>query len=155
MTTRPDPATAAPAAYQAMFGLETYLGRCGLEPSLRELVKIRASQINGCAFCLHMHTRDARAHGETEDRLNLLAAWRESSLYSERERAALAWTETMTRVAHRHPGDDDYRSLDEHFTAEEQVNLTLLIGTINSWNRLAIGFHKAHPTADPAIPASA
>ncbi|MDX1459304.1 MAG: carboxymuconolactone decarboxylase family protein [Marinobacter sp.] len=155
MENRPDPATAAPEAYQTMLGLEAYLGHCGLEHSLRELVKIRASQINGCAFCLHMHTRDARARGESEDRLNLLAAWRESSLYSERERAALAWTEAMTRVAHSHPENDDYQCLSEHFTAKEQVNLTLLIGAINTWNRLAIGFRKEHPTTPNAVPANA
>lgn len=117
----------------------------GLENSLIQLVLTRASQINGCAYCIHMHTRDARAHGETETRLYLLSAWRESPLYTPRERAALAWTEALTRVADTHAPDADYDALDAHFTDAEKVALTLLIGTINSWNRIAIGFRSVHP----------
>jgi AhpD family alkylhydroperoxidase len=108
-------------------------------------VKTRASQINGCAYCIHMHTKDARANGETEERLYLLSAWRESPVYSERERAALAWTEALTLVAETHAPDEDYEALSRHFTPVEQVNLTLLIGAINAWNRLAIGFRSIHP----------
>jgi AhpD family alkylhydroperoxidase len=108
-------------------------------------VKIRASQINGCAFCLHMHTKDARASGETEERIYLLNAWRESPLFNDRERAALAWTEALTLVAETHAPDEDYAELSRHFTPVEQVNLTLMIGAINTWNRLAIGFRSIHP----------
>ncbi|WP_407667413.1 carboxymuconolactone decarboxylase family protein [Microvirga lotononidis] len=128
-----------------MVELEKILKNSGLEHSLIELVKTRASQINGCAFCLHMHTKDARAAGETEERLYLLNAWRESPLYNDRERAALAWTEALTLVAQTHAPDEDYEELSRHFTPAEQVNLTLLIGAINTWNRLAIGFRSIHP----------
>ena len=110
-----------------------------------ELVKIRASQINGCAVCLHMHTTSARKLGETQECLYLLDAWRESPLYSERERAALAWTEALTRVSETHAPDDVYRALQAEFTEEEQVTLTLLIVTINGWNRIQVGFCPVHP----------
>ena len=120
----------------------------GLEPSLMELVKIRASQINGCAFCLHMHTASARKHGETEERLYLLDAWRESPLYTDRERAALAWTEALTLVAETHAPDDVYQALRAQFNEEEQVKLTLLIVAINGWNRIQIGFRAVHPVAE-------
>ncbi|MBZ6075722.1 carboxymuconolactone decarboxylase family protein [Microvirga puerhi] len=130
---------------KAMLDLEQHVQKSGLEQSLIELVKTRASQINGCAFCIHMHTRDARAHGETEERLYLLDAWRESPLYSDRERAALAWTEALTLVSQTHAPDADYELLAAHFTEEEQVKLTLLISTINAWNRFAIGFRSIHP----------
>src|SRR6478735_8848417 len=133
---------AAPEAYQAMLAFSNFGKNSGIEPALAELVKIRASQINGCAFCLHMHTKDARAGGETEERLYLLNAWRESPLYNDRERAALAWTEALTLVAETHAPDADYEELSKHFTPAEQVNLTLLIGAINAWNRLAIGFRS-------------
>jgi len=113
-----------------------------------ELVKIRASQINGCAFCLHMHTASARKHGETEERLYLLDAWRESPLYTDRERAALAWTEALTLVAETHAPDDVYQALRAQFNEEEQVKLTLLIVAINGWNRIQIGFRAVHPVAE-------
>jgi AhpD family alkylhydroperoxidase len=106
---------------------------------------MRASQINGCAFCLHMHSKDARAAGETEERLYLLNAWRESSLYTPRERAALAWTEALTLVAQTGAPDADYEGLKPHFSETEIVNLTLLIGLINSWNRMAVGLRSQHP----------
>lgn len=138
---------AAPATMQAMLDLESSVVESGLEHSLIELVKTRASQINGCAYCIHMHTRDARAHGESEERLYLLSAWRESPLYSDRERAALEWTEALTLVAETHAPDSAYEQLKAHFSDEEQVKLTLLIATINAWNRFAIGFHSIHPTA--------
>lgn len=111
-----------------------------IEPKLRELVKIRASQINGCTICLHMHTQAARKAGESEERLYMLDAWRETSLYSEKERAALGWTEALTRVSETHAPDEAYEALREQFSDEEQVNLTLLIGAINSFNRIGVGF---------------
>jgi len=117
----------------------------GLEESLMEPVKIRASQINACAFCLHMHTTEARKKGETEERIYLLDAWRESPLYSARERAALAWTEALTRLAETGAPDDVYREVKEHFSEAEQVALTLMIVAINGWNRVQVGFRAVHP----------
>jgi AhpD family alkylhydroperoxidase len=140
----------APEAMQAMLALETYVRGSGLEGSLIELVKTRASQINRCAYCIEMHTREARAAGEREERLHLLPAWRESSFYTERERAALAWTEALTLVTQTHAPDEDYEALREHFTPEEMVKLTLLIGAINIWNRIAIGFRNMHPARESA-----
>ncbi len=130
---------AAPDAFQAMMTISNYVQECGLEMSLLELVKIRASQINGCAFCLDMHTRDARAAGETEQRLYLLPAWRETALFTPRERAALAWTEALTDIDPRDidPAFDEVR---EHFTDDEMTKLALAIGVINVWNRLNIAF---------------
>jgi len=145
MQARLDAFKAAPHIMQAMLALEAATQASGLEASLMELVKIRASQINGCAYCLHMHTRDARAGGETEERLHLLPAWRESSYYTPRERAALAWTEAVTLIAETQAPDPVYDELRKHFSEEETVKLTLLIGTINIWNRLAVGFRSQHP----------
>ncbi len=145
MKPRLNPYRAAPALMQAMATLETTVAGAGLDGTLVELVKTRASQINGCAFCLHMHTHDARAHGETEERLYLLDAWRESPLYTERERAALAWTEALTLVSHTHAPDDVFAEVRGQFDDAELVALTLLIGTINTWNRVAIGFRSLHP----------
>lgn len=138
MTTRLDFAKAAPGAYRAMSQLEQYIRNCGLERSLIELVKIRASQINGCAYCLDMHTKDARAAGESEQRIYLISAWREAPFYSERERAALEWTEALTLIAENEVSDELYERVKPHFTDEELVNLSLAIVTINGWNRLAI-----------------
>ena len=135
----------APGAYEAVRGVEAYIRRCGLEHSLIELVDMRASQINGCAFCLDMHSRDARRNGETEQRLYLLNGWRDSSLYTDRERAALAWTEALTIVADTHAPDDVYGQVRAQFADAELVNLTTLIGLINLWNRLMIGFRTQHP----------
>lgn len=146
MTPRLDFKAAAPAAYQAMLALETKVRGFGLDGRMVELVKIRASQINGCAFCLHMHTADARAMGESEERIYLLDGWRESPLYTPPERAALAWTEALTRLAETRAPNADYHTLAAHFTAEQQVQLTLLIVAINGWNRLAVGFRSIHPT---------
>lgn len=148
MSARLDPAAAAPASYRAMYALEQHVRGCGLPAPLIHLVKARASMINGCSYCVHMHTRDARSEGESEARLYLLAAWRESPLYTERERAALAWTEALTRVADTHAPDTVYQELIAHFTPEEAVQLTLLIGAINVWNRLAIGFRVEHPVEE-------
>jgi len=145
MTPRIDAHAAAPKAIQALYGLQKYVNGCGLEPSLMELVKIRASQVNGCAFCLHMHTADARKQGESEARLYLLDAWRESPLYSPRERAALAWTEALTRLADTHAPDEDYAELARHFSPAEQVDLTMAINAINAWNRLGVAFRRIHP----------
>ncbi|WP_296597677.1 carboxymuconolactone decarboxylase family protein [Phenylobacterium sp.] len=145
MTTRLNAFAIAPEGIKKMAELEEVLKASGLEYSLYELVKMRASQINGCAFCLHMHSKDARAAGETEERLYLLNAWRESTFYTPRERAALAWTEALTQVAQTGAPDADYEGLKPHFSEAEIVNLTLLIGLINSWNRLAVGLRSQHP----------
>lgn len=145
MTARLNPFTTAPDAIKPMLDLEKYIRSCGLESSLIELVKMRASQINGCAFCLDMHSKDARKNGETEQRLYLLNAWEESPLYTERERAALRWTETLTLVAQTHAPDDAYAQMKAQFSETEEVKLTLLIGAINVWNRIAIGFRSVHP----------
>lgn len=144
-TTRLNAYTASPKAMKAMIALNDFVENCGLEHSLLELVKMRASQINGCAYCLHMHSTDARKQGESEMRLYLLDAWRESSLYSERERAALAWTEALTRLSETRAPDADYAEMARHFSEEEQVNLTVAINMINSWNRIAVGFRSQHP----------
>ena len=129
-----------PRALQAMLGLQRYVNESGLEHSLQELVKMRASQINGCAYCLDMHSKDARAAGETEQRLYMLDAWRESPVYTDRERAALEWTEAVTRVSEGHVPDSVYDVVRRHFSEEELVNLTLAVVAINGWNRLMISF---------------
>ncbi|MEW6271940.1 MAG: carboxymuconolactone decarboxylase family protein [Thermodesulfobacteriota bacterium] len=145
MTPRLNPFAAAPAVMRAWLDFGKTVLDDGLERSLTDLVKIRASQINGCAFCLHMHTTEARRAGETEERIHLLDAWRESPLYGERERAALAWTEALTLVAETRAPDDAYAALQARFTEEEQVKLTLLIVAINGWNRIQVGFRAVHP----------
>lgn len=131
---------AAPESIKALLALETQITTSGLEQSLIELVKTRASQINGCAYCINMHTQDARKHGETEARLYLLNAWREAPVYTERERAALAWTEAVTLISETHAPDELYQAVRAQFSETETVNLTMLIATINAWNRLAISF---------------
>jgi AhpD family alkylhydroperoxidase len=131
-----------PAAMQAMVGLEQAVHEGPLEPELLELIKMRASQINGCAYCLDMHSKDARARGESEQRLYLLNAWREAPFYSDRERAALAWCESITLVAEQHAPDDVYQAVSAHFSDEEIVSLTLAIVAINGWNRFAIGLES-------------
>jgi AhpD family alkylhydroperoxidase len=145
MKPRLNPFQASPETIKAVIALEDHLVNSGLERSLYYLVKTRASQINGCAYCIHMHTRDARAHGESEERLYLLSAWRESPLYSDRERAALAWTESLTLIAETHAPDNVFEEVKKHFSDDEMVKLTILIGTINAWNRLAISFRSVHP----------
>ena len=130
----------APDATRALRGLQQYLDTTDLEHSLLELVKVRASQINGCAFCVDMHTKDARALGETEQRLYALSVWHETPFYSERERAALTWTETLTRISENDVPDEIYDAVREHFSEKELVDLTLAIILINGWNRLAISF---------------
>lgn len=153
-TARLNPREVAPDAYAAVAGVERYLQSCGLEQSLIELVKMRASQINGCAFCLDMHGRDARRHGETEQRLYLLNAWREAPGYSAREQAALGWTECLTLVASQGAPDAPYEALTRHFAPAEIVQLTTLVGLINLWNRLAIGM-RMQPAVDQARPSQA
>ncbi|MFN4310627.1 MAG: carboxymuconolactone decarboxylase family protein [Ferrovibrio sp.] len=140
-----NPHKSAPDGIKAMMALEASFEKSGLEEGMRHLVKLRASQINGCAFCIHMHTTDARKHGETEMRLYMLNAWRESPLYSDRERAALAWTEALTLLPQTGAPDADYELVKAQFSEAEQVQLTLLIGAINVWNRLQVGFRAAHP----------
>jgi AhpD family alkylhydroperoxidase len=139
-----------PDAMAPLMALEESLKTSGLERSLIELVKTRASQINGCAFCINMHTHDAIAAGETPKRLFLLDAWREAPVFSEREQAALAWTEALTRIADTHAPDGDFERLKAQFSPEEQLKLTLLISTINVWNRMAIGFRIPPPGRPPA-----
>jgi AhpD family alkylhydroperoxidase len=135
-------AAAAPGAYRAMAGIERYVRSCGLEHTLLELVKTRASQINHCAYCIDMHTKDARAGGETEQRLYALSAWRETPFFTPRERAALEWTEALTLISANDVPDDLYTRVREHFSEEEIVNLSLAIIGINGWNRLAIPFRS-------------
>ena len=146
------PPKVAPDGYAALSGVEAYIKRCGLPPRLIELVKLRASQINGCSFCLNQHSKDARRHGETEQRLYVLSGWRESPLYTPAERAALAWTEALTLVSDTHAPDADYEPLSQHFSDREITDLTILIGMINLWNRLAIGMRYVHDV-DPAAAA--
>jgi AhpD family alkylhydroperoxidase len=129
-------------ALQAMLGLEKYIGESGLEPALINLVKLRASQINGCAYCIDMHSLDARALGETEQRLYELDAWRETPFYSDRERAALEWTEAVTRVSESHVPDEIYERVRKCFSEKEIVDLTIAVATINMWNRLAISMRS-------------
>lgn len=142
--------TAAPGAYKAMRGLEEYLRECRLEESLLHLVKLRASQINGCAYCLDMHWKDLRALGEKEQRLYSLDAWRECPWYSERERAALAWTEALTLITNGHVPDGVYQLVGPHFTEKELSDLTLAITTINAWNRISIASRTQPGTYQPA-----
>ena len=128
----------APGVYDSMDALDQYLAKCGLEESLLHLVRLRASQINGCAYCIDMHWKDLRALGESEQRLYALDAWRESPFYSPREQAALAWTEAVTLVATSRISDAAYDALRPHFTDKEVADLTLAAATINAWNRLSI-----------------
>jgi len=133
-------AAVAPGALRAMYGLEEYVRQSGLEHELLELVKLRASYVNGCAYCVDMHTKDARAAGETEQRLYGVAVWHETPFFTPRERAALAWTEAVTDIARGAVSDELYASTREHFTEVELVNLTMAVIAINGWNRLAITF---------------
>jgi AhpD family alkylhydroperoxidase len=140
MSPRLNAAKAAPAAYHAMRGLEQYVKQSGLEPSLIELVKLRASYMNGCAYCIDMHTKDALAAGETIQRIVSIPVWRETPFFTDRERAALAWTEGVTDLHPGHVPDELYRETNRFFTDEEMVKLTMAVVTINGWNRLAIAF---------------
>jgi AhpD family alkylhydroperoxidase len=141
--------TVAPEAIQALLGVENYIHSTNLENNLLELVHTRASQINGCAYCLDMHTKDARSRGETEQRLYALSAWRETPFFTDRERAALAWTETVTLVSEKHVPDEIYNEVKAHFTEKELVDLTLAVISINSFNRLAISMRAVPGTYEP------
>ena len=154
MTPRFAPFKVAPDLIKALLGLEAAITAGGLEASLAELVKVRASQINGCAVCLHMHVTEALAHGETDMRIFLLDAWRDSPLYTDRERAALAWTEALTLIADTGASDDDYERAESQFSESELVNLTVMIGAINTWNRLQIAARAVHPMKKPASAAA-
>lgn len=149
MKARVEYQTRAPQAMHAMLGLEHYVQGSGLEERLLELVKMRASQMNGCAYCLDMHSKDARAEGETEQRLYGLSAWRETPYYSDRERAALEWTEAITDISHSHAEDEIYDRVRAHFSEDDMVKLTMAIVAINAWNRLAIGFRTPPGTYQP------
>ncbi|MEY9325140.1 carboxymuconolactone decarboxylase family protein [Sinorhizobium fredii] len=151
MTAKLDPFAAAPSLMKNWMSTSIAVAS-SLEPMLIELVKIRASQINACANCINMHTAEARAKGETEQRIYLLSAWREAPCYTGRERAALAWTEALTRLSEGHTHESVYQALQAEFTEEEQVKLTLMINVINGWNRIAIGFGL---WVDPATAAAA
>jgi len=150
MQSRMEYAKVAPGALTVMLGLETYVRQCGLEQPLLELVKVRASQINGCAYCVDMHTKDARAGGETEQRLYAVTVWEETPFFTERERAALAWTEAVTLVGKDHVPDEVYQQAHRSFDEKELVDLTLAIIAINGWNRLAVSFRVVPGTYQPA-----
>jgi AhpD family alkylhydroperoxidase len=146
---------ASPDALKAMRGLEAFLARSSIEHALLVLVKMRASQINGCAYCLDMHSKDARAEGETEQRLYLLDGWRETDFYTPRERAALAWTEALTLISETHAPDDVFEEVRSQFSDREIADLTVAIATINGWNRLSIAFRTKVGTYQPAAKAHA
>ncbi len=149
MEPRLDYGNVSPGAMRAMSGLERYVHESGLERSLLELVKVRASQINGCAYCLDMHWKDARAAGESEQRLYSLSAWRETSFYTDRERAALQWAEVLTLLCQEDVSDDVYEEARRHFSEEELVSLTMAVVAINGWNRLVVGFRTVPGTYEP------
>ena len=151
MEPRIDARKHAKEAQQAMYALEKYLNESGLEHKLIHLMKMRASQINGCAYCIDMHSKDARALGETEQRLYELDAWRETPFYSDRERAALAWTEAITLVSQTHVPDSVYEEVSKLFSEKEIVDLTLVVTTINAWNRLAIALRAVPGHYQPAV----
>jgi len=146
MAQRMNAFTLAPGGFAALVAVEKYLHTCDLAPKLLALVKTRVSQINGCAYCLHMHTEDARKLGESERRLYLLDAWRESNLYSPRERAALTWAESLTAIAATHAPDDVYEEARSQFSEKELTDLSIAIAMINAWNRLCIGARSVHPS---------
>lgn len=149
MTQRIDYKKVSPKAFQAMLGVESYVRSSGLDHTLLELIKTRVSQINGCAFCLDMHTKDARAAGETEQRLYLLPAWREAPFYSDRERAALLWAESVTQLPPGGIPDEIYAEVRRHFDEKELVDLTVAIVAINGWNRLNVPFRTEPGTYQP------
>src|SRR5450759_2894438 len=144
----------APEGVEILRKLEDYTRKAGLEPDLLELVKLRASQINGCAYCIDMHTKDARSRGESEQRLFGVSAWREAPFYSERERVALAWAESVTKISEDQLPDEIYNLVKKHFTERELVDLTLAVIAINAWNRLAISFRTPAGSYQPDHPVS-
>lgn len=149
MKARLDYMANAAGAMEAMRTVEKYVRTCGIEPKLLELIKIRASQINGCAYCIDMHTKDARAHGETEQRIYALNAWRETPFFTDKERAALAWTESVTLVSETQVPDDVFELARKHFDEKELINITMAVVAINGWNRLAISFRSVPGTYQP------
>ena len=149
MQPRLDFTKVAPGALKTMLSLEKYVDECGLEQSLLDLVKVRGSQINGCAYCIDMHTKDARANGETEQRLYALNAWRETPFFTERERATLDWTEAVTLITEGHVPDEVFERVRAHFSDEELINLTMAVVAINSWNRLVLTFRVVPGTYQP------
>ena len=153
MKARIDQQRITPAAVQAMLGLEQYVRSSGLDPALAELVRLRASYLNGCAYCVDMHTKDARVAGESEQRLYAVPVWRETPFFTPRERAALAWTEAVTEVGRTGVPDDVYDEVRTHFSEAELVDLTMAIVTINGWNRLAVSFRTEPGTYQPRTPA--
>ena len=153
LTPRFAPFKLVPDVTKAMLAVETAIAETGIEHSVAELVRLRASQINGCAFCIFMHVQDARAHGETDLRIQMLDAWRESPLYTDRERAALAWTESLTRISKTHAPDADYDLVKSQFSETEIAVLSILIGQINTWNRLQVAARAVH-AAPPAAAAA-
>jgi AhpD family alkylhydroperoxidase len=154
MTPRLNVFHAAPEGAKAMMEVEKSLQNSGLEASLQDLVRLRASQINGCAFCIHMHVTEALKHGEDAMRLQLLDGWRDSPVYTDRERAAPNWTEALTRIAKSHAPDEAFDQLREQFSDGEIAYLTLLIGQINAWNRIQISLRAIHPVAPPMTAAA-
>jgi AhpD family alkylhydroperoxidase len=152
MQPRIDYVKSARGVYEAMLGLEKYLHQCGLEEPLIDLIKLRASQINGCAYCIDMHWKDLRALGEQEQRLYGLDAWEESPYYTDRERAALAWTEAVTNIRDGHVPDHVYEEVRKHFTEKELADLSLAVAAINAWNRLAIAARAVPGLYQPAKP---
>lgn len=140
--------TAAPELTKHLVSLTTAINECGLEHSLLHLIKLRASQINGCSYCVDMHSREAKQDGETEQRLWLVAAWKESPLFTERERMAFAWTEAVTNIADAGVPAELYAETQKHFSGEELVKLTMALGMINTWNRLCVTFHAVHSVAE-------
>lgn len=150
MSARADPFAVNYALIQPLVDYSKSVQALGLEPSLIHLIEIRASQINGCAICLHMHAAEARRHGETEERILMLSAWPECDFYTPREKAALAWTDALTRLTETHAPDEAYDAMRFEFSEEEQVKLTLMIGVINVWNRIGVGFRKPPMTVAKA-----
>jgi AhpD family alkylhydroperoxidase len=150
MTPRFNAFKVLPAVTKALLDVEAAVDATGLDHALAELVRLRASQINGCSFCIHMHAKDAIAHGETAQRIILLDGWRDSPLFTDRERAALAWTESLTRIAKTHASDADYELVKSQFDEKEIVALSVLIGQINAWNRLQIAARVLHPVEPSA-----
>ena len=149
MKERLDYEALAPDLIRKVVALNTAVENCGLEASLLHLIKLRASQINGCSYCVDMHSHEARADGETEQRVHLVAAWKESPLFTPRERAAFAWVETVTRIADAGVPDTLYRATQEEFSEADLVKLTVAVGIINIWNRLCVAFHTLHPVRGP------
>ncbi|MGZ6124946.1 MAG: carboxymuconolactone decarboxylase family protein [Myxococcales bacterium] len=149
MKPRLDIGAVSPAAYRGMLGLEKFINESSIEPGLAHLLKMRASQINGCAYCLDMHSKDARALGETEQRLYGLDAWREAPYYTERERVALEWTEALTRITDGHVPDEVYERARKQFSEKELVELAMVAVAINGWNRLAIAFRSEAGSYQP------